>query len=131
MMESYCYIIFSPKLGRFYTGACREDLPGRILHHNTHLYGNHRFTAAASDWELFLAIPVKDYSHAIRLERLIKAMKSAKYIRNLKKYPELVEKIVNETSKDSPESFRGSRSQVQALVGPPRLKRLHVQPLFH
>lgn len=102
-MESYCYIIYSQKLARFYTGACREDLAGRILHHNAHSYGNHRFTAAATDWELFLAIPVKDYSHAIRLERLIKGMKSAKYIRNLKKYPELVAKIVNETSKDSPE----------------------------
>ncbi|HQO49162.1 MAG TPA: hypothetical protein PK939_01950 [Bacteroidales bacterium] len=94
---------FQSKAWQVLYRRCREDLPGRILHHNAHLYGNHRFTAAASDWELFLAIPVKDYSHAIRLERLIKAMKSAKYIRNLKKYPALVEKIVNETSKDSPE----------------------------
>ncbi|KAF0131183.1 MAG: hypothetical protein FD155_847 [Bacteroidetes bacterium] len=97
-MESYCYILYSEKLGKFYVGACREDLSGRIAHHNTHYYGNHRFTAAATDWELFLSITVATYAHAIRLERLIKSMKSSKYIQNLKKYPELVEKIIQQTS---------------------------------
>jgi len=45
----------------------------------------------------FLNIPVHDYAHAIRIERKIKSMKSSRYIRNLKKYPELVEKIVQNT----------------------------------
>jgi hypothetical protein len=48
-MESYCYIIYSEKLGKFYVGAYRENLSGRIAHHNTHFYGNQRFMAAATD----------------------------------------------------------------------------------
>jgi len=51
-----------------------------------------------NDWALFLKIEVVDYPHAIRLEKHIKSMKSSKYISNLKKYPELIQKIVNKTS---------------------------------
>ena len=54
------------------------------------------FTSKASDWILFLQFELKDYAHAIRLERKIKSMKSRKYILNLSKYPELREKIINE-----------------------------------
>ena len=70
----------------------------RIEKHNRGTYGKHRFTATAGDWELFIKIPANDYPHAIRIERLIKSMKSKKYIENLKKYPELVEKILMRTS---------------------------------
>ena len=97
-MRSYCYILYSQTLDKFYTGACRENLPARITHHNAHSYGSHRFTAAATDWELYLSICVETYGHAIRLERLIKSMKSSKYIKNLKKYPELLDKIILQTS---------------------------------
>ena len=69
------------------------------MKHNNHSYGSHRFTAKAEDWKLFIKIEVQEYSHAIRLERKIKSMKSSRYIRNLKKYPELVEKIIAETRK--------------------------------
>jgi putative endonuclease len=47
---------------------------------------------------LFLRIDVSDFSHALRLERKIKSMKSSIYIQNLKKYPELVQKIIAETA---------------------------------
>ena len=52
-----------------------------------------------NDWALFLKIEVVDYPHAIRLEKHIKSMKSSKYISNLKKHPELIQKIVNKTSR--------------------------------
>ncbi|MGF7137805.1 putative endonuclease [Roseimarinus sediminis] len=68
------------------------------MKHNLHSYGKHRFTATADDWEIFLIIDVSNYSHAVRLERKIKAMKSKTFILNLKKYPELLQKIINETS---------------------------------
>jgi len=97
-MNAHCYIIFSKKLNRFYIGACHDDLEFRIQKHNEHTYGTHRFTAAAQDWELFLDIQVDDYSHAIRIERHIKSMKSSKYIRNLKQYPEMLEKLIIKTS---------------------------------
>lgn len=97
MRDICCYILFSPSLCKFYTGACQESLVERITKHNNHTYGNHRFTSAVTDWELFLRIGTSDYSHAIRLERKIKSMKSSKYIQNLKSYPELITKIIEET----------------------------------
>lgn len=98
MKDICCYILFSKSLGKFYTGACQDSLLDRIVKHNNHFYGKHCFTAAASDWELFLKIDVEDYAHAIRLERKIKSMKSRVYIQDLLKYPELIQKIVAETA---------------------------------
>jgi putative endonuclease len=98
MNDICCCILLSKCLGKFYTGACQDSLQERIQKHNTHTYGNHRFTASANDWELYLRIDVNDYAHAIRLERKIKAMKSSKYIKNLKLYPELITKITQETA---------------------------------
>ena len=96
-MDICCYILFSEKLNKFYIGACSKNLASRIEKHNSHEYGNHRFTAASSDWILYLKINAIDYNHAIRLERKIKSMKSSVYIKNLKKYNELQNKIYLET----------------------------------
>ncbi len=92
-----CYIIFSNKLNKFYIGATQEDVSIRIEKHNQSAYGQQRFTAVADDWTLFLFIAANDYTHAIRLERKIKSMKSVKYIRNLLKYPELLDLLVSST----------------------------------
>jgi len=97
-MSACCYIIFSQKLNHFYTGTCHENLTERIRKHNDHSYGNHRYTAAANDWSLFLEIPAHDFPHAARMERSIKSMKSSVYIQNLKKYPELLQKLFDKTS---------------------------------
>ena len=97
MRDICCYILFSQNLNKFYVGACQDSLDSRIQKHNNHEYGIHRFTSTANDWVLFLKIDVADYSHAIRLERKIKAMKSRKYIVNLQKYPEIILKIIEET----------------------------------
>ena len=93
-----CYILHSDKLDKFYVGATHLTVSERTVKHNKHAYGNHRFTALANDWKLFLDIHANDYAHAVRIERKIKSMKSSVYIRNLKKYPELVRKIVQNTS---------------------------------
>ena len=97
-MSAYCYIIQSQKLGNFYIGACHNDLDERIANHNNTYYGKSSFTSKTNDWKLFLAFTVTSFSHAIRLERKIKAMKSSKFINNLKAFPELRMKIINETS---------------------------------
>ena len=88
-----CYIIFSLKLNRFYVGATQDSVSERIEKHNSHTYGAYHFTATADDWELFLEIEASDYAQAIRIERRIKDQKSAVFKRNLKKYPELLEKL--------------------------------------
>ena len=92
-----CYILFSDKLHKFYIGAIHEDVATRIAKHNQGAYGKHRFTATVDDWKLVLFIPANDYAHAIRMERKIKSMKSAKYIQNLVAFPELIQKLVNST----------------------------------
>jgi putative endonuclease len=97
-MPAHCYIIFSQKLNRFYIGASQDEPTERIKKHNTHAYGSHRFTAAADNWTLFLDIPFSSFAHTVRLERFIKSKKSSDYIQNLKKYPEILEKIKNQAS---------------------------------
>jgi putative endonuclease len=92
-----CYIIRSEKLGRYYVGATHDQLELRIEKHNNGSYGQHRFTSTANDWRLLLFIPAPDYARAIRIERKLKSMKSSIYIRNLAKYPELLEKLVSST----------------------------------
>ena len=96
-----CYIIYSEKLCKFYIGVTQDDVVLRIKIHNDSSYGKHRFTAKANDWKLFLFIDCLDYSHALRVERKIKSMKSSVYIRNLVTYPELVEKLISDTQKST------------------------------
>jgi len=88
-----CYIIYSEKLKKHYIGACHEDLESRIAKHNSHDYGDHRYTAKADDWKLLLSIVCDSYPQAIRIEKHIKNMKSSIYINNLVKYPEMVIKL--------------------------------------
>jgi putative endonuclease len=94
---AFTYIIYSKKLDRFYIGATQDSVHSRIEKHNSGHHGKNHFTAKADDWLLFLSFETKDYAHAIRIERKIKAMKSKIYINNLKKYPELKTKIYYET----------------------------------
>jgi len=96
-MDICCYIIFSQKLDKFYTGVCQENLSSRIEKHNTHYYSNKNFTAKTDDWILFIKIDTDDFSHARRIELKIKSMKSSVFIKNLKKYPELLSKFFYET----------------------------------
>ena len=97
MGEICCYILYSQKLRKFYTGICQERLETRIKKHNKQYYSYKNFTSRTDDWVLYLRIDTKDFGHARRLELKIKKMKSSTYIRNLKKYPELISKILDET----------------------------------
>ncbi|MFN7301097.1 MAG: GIY-YIG nuclease family protein [Bacteroidota bacterium] len=78
-----CYILYSASLDKFYIGACQDALEERIRKHNEHAYGNHRFTAAAKDWQLFLKIEADSFPHAVRFERKIKSMNSVNSTRSL------------------------------------------------
>ncbi len=97
-MKATCYILYSQILDKFYIGATQDDVNLRILKHNNKNYGSHRYTAITNDWELFLSLDVKTYDHAIRIERKIKAMKSKTYIKNLKKYQDMRDKLIINTS---------------------------------
>ncbi|MBK7651854.1 MAG: GIY-YIG nuclease family protein [Flammeovirgaceae bacterium] len=91
-MESYCYIIFSKKLNKFYVGST-ASFPERLIEHNTGAYGSSKFTAASNDWEEFLLIKCESVSQAKKIEAHIKRMKSSNYILNLKIYPEMISKL--------------------------------------
>ena len=98
MEGNCCYILYSKLIDKFYIGSCHDSLEERIVNHNNHKYGSHRFTASANDWNLVLKIDTKNYAHAVRIERKIKSMKSRIYIQNLTKYDELIEKVILETT---------------------------------
>ncbi len=52
-----------------------------------------KFTAKADDWELFLRISCTDKEQGLKIEKHIKKMKSKIYIENLRRYPEMIEKL--------------------------------------
>ena len=88
---SYVYIIFSESLNRFYVGET-IDLDKRLVEHNEGVYAR-SFTKKAQDWELFFAIACENKTQAIQIEKHIKRMKSVVYIKNLKLYPEIAERL--------------------------------------
>ncbi len=91
------YILHSKTLGKFYTGVTQDGVENRIQKHNSHYYGKRCFTSKASDWELILFIPAKDFAHAVRIERKIKSMKSAAFIRKLTSNKDILFTLVSST----------------------------------
>lgn len=54
IMRARLYILHSEKLDRFYVGITTETVDERISKHNQIVYGKHRYTATANDWELIV-----------------------------------------------------------------------------
>ena len=94
-MDFICYIIHSKSMNRYYVGHT-SDFGERIKMHNDGHFGGKTYTRRAKDWEEFLLITCSTVKLAVYLELKIKRMKSRKYIENLKKYPELIDKIIKE-----------------------------------
>ena len=86
------YILYSSKLDRFYVGSCL-NLEVRLNEHKSKIYED-AFTATADDWRLFFSINDLNYKQARAIESHIKGMKSRKYIENLKKYNEMIGKLI-------------------------------------
>ena len=91
------YILHSQKLNRYYVGETTLHVEDRLRQHNTGYYSNKSFTSTTDDWVLMLQMECSDRSHALRLEKKIKSMKSKTYIENLLKYKELQDKVLKET----------------------------------
>ncbi len=88
---AFVYILYSGSIDKFYTGSCK-DLELRQEQHISKFYPD-SFTSRADDWTLFFIIENLQLAQARRIEYHIKKMKSKIYIHNLKKYPEMVEKL--------------------------------------
>ena len=93
------YILYSTSVNSYYTGSC-VDLGVRMQQHIHKTYSD-SYTKKASDWELYFYIENLEYRQAREIESHIKSMKSRKYIENLKKYPEMVFKLVEKYSAGS------------------------------
>jgi putative endonuclease len=91
---AFCYILFSRQLSKFYIGATQDSVIGRIEKHIESFYGS-TFTSQAKDWELFLEIQCSSFAMAVNIERHLKKMKSKIYLQNLKKHPDMIDKLKN------------------------------------
>jgi putative endonuclease len=90
------YILYSAKLDRFYVGFT-TNLTVRMEFHRNAL--PHNFTAKADDWLVYFSFECKTKGQALKIEKHIKRMKSRNYIKNLKSYPEMVEKLLRRYEK--------------------------------
>jgi putative endonuclease len=93
-MKTSCYILYSNQLDKFYIGYTAIGANDRLERHLSEHYGPTRFTHKAKDWILFMEIECQSSEQARKIEAHIKSMKSKTYINNLKKYPEMIDKIL-------------------------------------
>ena len=91
-MSFFVYIIYSPRLQRFYTGTT-DDVAKRIEEHNNNKYPG-SFTSKGIPWEPFFQIECKTSDQAYKLEKFIKKMKSTNLIKKLKTDSELLASIL-------------------------------------
>jgi len=96
-MKPSCYIIYSSNQDKFYIGATHKGVESRLFKHNSGYYGSKHFTCIANDWVVYLDICADNFSHALRMEKHIKRMRTRTYYQNLKRYPELRQKLINST----------------------------------
>jgi len=88
------YILYSPINDSFYVGSCHYIQERLKEHISKEFKGS--YTSKVDDWELYFLIENLDYSLARKIELHIKRMKSKQYILNLKIYPEMTQKLLNE-----------------------------------
>ena len=85
------YVLFSVRLNRFYIGVT-VDFENRLQQHNSGFYDS-SYTKKATDWKKYLLIECDDKRQSLKIEAHIKKMKSVTYIKNLKRFPEIIIKL--------------------------------------
>ncbi len=92
LVRGIVYILYSKNIDRYYIGSTK-DLDVRIdLHLKKKFISS--YTTNADDWEVYLAFETENISIATKIECHIKRMQSRVYIENLKRYPEMIEKLL-------------------------------------
>ena len=89
------YILYSRVLDKFYVGS--SGLVELRVEFHQHPLEKRKFTARGSPWELVLELACDSKEHALRLERFIKRMKSADFIRRLIASEQMQKEIINKT----------------------------------
>jgi putative endonuclease len=85
------YILHSEKLDKFYIGTS-DDFENRFREHNTEIKPD-SFTLRGRPWKQFFVINNLTSKQAYSIEKHIKQMKSTKYIENLAKYSQIIERL--------------------------------------
>jgi len=73
------------------------DLEQRLIYHNS-LALNKGITSRKIPWEYYYTLTIKNSTTAFKIESHIKKTKSRKYIEDLKKYPEIAQKLLEKYS---------------------------------
>jgi len=95
----YCYLLYSHALDRFYIGSTILSPEDRLENHLAEYYGKSKYTAKAKDWELFYYIECETKAQAAKIEQHLKRMRNRTYYKNLKKYPEITQKLLERFKK--------------------------------
>ena len=91
-MSNFVYILHSERLSRFYIGSTQKPVVERLGEHNSVLNKN-SYSSKGQPWVLYYTIACESKSQALSIEKHIKRMKSKVYTSNLKRYPQLVDKL--------------------------------------
>ncbi|CAN5278319.1 hypothetical protein BH09BAC2_BH09BAC2_02380 [soil metagenome] len=92
-MAAIVYILYSSSAKKYYTGFTTLAFEERLQNHLAESYGK-KFTSPFKDWEIFLNINCRSEDQARKIEAHIKKMKSSIYIKNLVKYPEMINNLI-------------------------------------
>ena len=86
------YILYSNSLDSYYIGSC-NNFEIRFQEHNSKKYAS-SYTAKVNDWAVILKVEQLEHGQARKIESHIKRMKSRRYIENICKYPEIIQKLI-------------------------------------
>ena len=86
------YILKSVKLNRYYIGST-NNVNRRILEHNNVKFED-AFTKNGVPWVLVLSIDNLNSKQAYQIEKHFKKMKSALYIENAIRFPNIIQALV-------------------------------------
>ncbi len=75
----YCYILYSPKLDKYYIGST-NNIEGRLQRHNS---SNRGFTSTGKPWELKYYESFETRSEALEREMQLKKMKNRSFLEEL------------------------------------------------
>ena len=96
-MSYKVYILFSEVLSKFYVGVT-QDVEKRLHEHLNPIHS--KFTSKAEDWKVFLVLDCSNKTHALKVEKFIKKMKSKAFILSLKNSEEKARSIIAKFESD-------------------------------
>jgi putative endonuclease len=96
-MNYKVYILYSEVLLKFYVGVT-QDVEKRLHEHLNPIHS--KFTSKAEDWKIFLELECSNKTHALKVEKFIKKMKSKAFILSLKDNPEKAKSIIEKFASD-------------------------------